>query len=189
MCMSVCSVVSDFLQPCGLSPTRFLCPWNFPGKKYWSGLPFPTPGDLPNPGIEPTSLVSPELAGGFFTTSAMKWNPFKWSTSSKHSQQQQEGSFSHLSQAQYQTSFGYVWMCFLQTHWFSEFELTLKKCTWIDLCLPNSPSVLGNRQTAISVPRCWHTPALGHADMSIPWKWASNSLSPLSWYSKWLNIS
>ena len=32
--------------------------------KYWSGLPFPPPGDLPDPGIEPTSLVSPPLAGG-----------------------------------------------------------------------------------------------------------------------------
>ena len=33
----------------------------------WSGLPFPPPGDLPDPGIEPTSLVSPALAGRFFT--------------------------------------------------------------------------------------------------------------------------
>ena len=41
----------------------------FPG---WSGLPFPPPGDLSNPGIEPTSLVSPALAGGFFTVSWVK---------------------------------------------------------------------------------------------------------------------
>ena len=34
-------------------------------KEYWSGLPFPPPGDLPDPGIEPKS---PGLAGGFFTT-------------------------------------------------------------------------------------------------------------------------
>ena len=40
----------------------------FSRQEYWSGLPFPTPGDLPNPGIEPTSHVSPALAGGFFTT-------------------------------------------------------------------------------------------------------------------------
>ena len=40
-----------------------LCPWHFPGKKYWSGLPFPTPGDLPSPGVKPASL---ELADGFF---------------------------------------------------------------------------------------------------------------------------
>ena len=38
--------------PHGLEPARFLCPWDFPGKN-WSGLPFPSPGDLPNPGIKP----------------------------------------------------------------------------------------------------------------------------------------
>ena len=37
----------------------------FPRQEFWSGLPFPSPGDLPNPGVEP---VSPALAGGFFTT-------------------------------------------------------------------------------------------------------------------------
>ena len=36
--------------------------------EYWSGLPFPTPRDLPNLGIKPVSLASPALAGGFFTT-------------------------------------------------------------------------------------------------------------------------
>ena len=39
-------------------------------QEYWSGLPCPPPGDLPEPGIEPVSLTSPALAGGFFTTSA-----------------------------------------------------------------------------------------------------------------------
>ena len=34
-------------------------------QEYWNGLPFPSPGDLPRPGIE---LTSPVLAGGFFTT-------------------------------------------------------------------------------------------------------------------------
>ena len=37
----------------------------FPRQVYWSGLPFPSPGDLLDPGIEP---VSPALAGGFYTT-------------------------------------------------------------------------------------------------------------------------
>ena len=41
----------------------------FPRQEYWSGLPFPSPGDLPDPEIEPESLMSPALAGGFFTTS------------------------------------------------------------------------------------------------------------------------
>ena len=40
----------------------------FPRQEYWSGLSFPPPGDLPNPRIEPESLVFPALAGGFFTT-------------------------------------------------------------------------------------------------------------------------
>ena len=39
-------------------------------QEYWSGLPYPPPWDLPNPGIEPTFLTSPALAGAFFTTSA-----------------------------------------------------------------------------------------------------------------------
>ena len=41
----------------------------FSKQEYWSGLPFPSPGDLPDPGIKPTFSVSPALAGGFFTTS------------------------------------------------------------------------------------------------------------------------
>ena len=41
----------------------------FSGQDYWSGLLCPPPGDLPDPGIEPESLGSPALAGGFFTTS------------------------------------------------------------------------------------------------------------------------
>ena len=40
----------------------------FPREEYWSGLPFPSLGDLPETGIKPMSLVSPALAGGFFTT-------------------------------------------------------------------------------------------------------------------------
>ena len=39
-------------------------------QEYWSGFPCPPPGDAPNPGIEPASLMSPALAGVFFTTSA-----------------------------------------------------------------------------------------------------------------------
>ena len=42
----------------------------FSKQEYWSGLPFPSPGDLPDPGIEPTYLMSPSLAVMVFTTSA-----------------------------------------------------------------------------------------------------------------------
>ena len=41
----------------------------FPSQEYWSGLPFPLPGDLPDPEIEPTS---PALAGRFFTTEPLE---------------------------------------------------------------------------------------------------------------------
>ena len=41
----------------------------FSKQEYWSGLPCPPPGDLPDSGIEPKSLMSPALAGGFFTSS------------------------------------------------------------------------------------------------------------------------
>ena len=40
----------------------------FSRQEYWSGLPPPNPGDLPDPGIEPVSLSSPALAGRFFNT-------------------------------------------------------------------------------------------------------------------------
>ena len=42
-------------------------------QEYWSGLPYPPPGNLPDSGIEPGALKSPALAAGFFTTSAT-WN-------------------------------------------------------------------------------------------------------------------
>ena len=42
----------------------------FSRQEYWSGLPCPPPGDLPNPGMEPASLMSLALADVFFTTSA-----------------------------------------------------------------------------------------------------------------------
>ena len=58
----------------------FVTPWTvvrqalqslgFSRQEYWSGLPLPPPGDLPDAQIKPTSLVSPALAGRFFTSGA-----------------------------------------------------------------------------------------------------------------------
>ena len=70
------------LQACMLScfshVRLFATPWTvahqaplstgFSRQEYWSGLPCRPPGDLPDPRIEPESLASPALAGGFFTT-------------------------------------------------------------------------------------------------------------------------
>ena len=66
---------------CVLSLARlFAAPWTvarqaplsmgFSRQGYWGGLPFPPPGDLPHPGIKSTSLMSPAVAGGFYTTTA-----------------------------------------------------------------------------------------------------------------------
>ena len=43
------------LGPHGLQPTRLLCTWGFSRQEYWSGLPCPPPGDLPNPEFKPRS--------------------------------------------------------------------------------------------------------------------------------------
>ena len=65
-----------YLIMCSVTQSR-VTPWTvahqaplsmgFSRQEYWRGLPFPSPGDLPDPGTEPTS---PALAGGVFTTSA-----------------------------------------------------------------------------------------------------------------------
>ena len=44
----------------------------FSSQQYWSGLPCPPPGDLPDPGMERASIMSPALAVGFFTTSTTR---------------------------------------------------------------------------------------------------------------------
>ena len=60
-CMLSCSVMSNSLWPFGLQPARLLCPWDFLGKNTGEGCHFPPPGDLPDPGMEPKSPVSPTL--------------------------------------------------------------------------------------------------------------------------------
>ena len=47
----------------------------FSRQEYWSTLPYPPPGDLPDPGIKPVSLTSPAQAGRFFTTSTIWEDP------------------------------------------------------------------------------------------------------------------
>ena len=75
-CMLSHSVVSDCLGVHGL--------YSLPGssvhrrsmEKYWSGLPCPSPGDLPDPGLNPHLIKSPALAGRFFITSTI-WEALK----------------------------------------------------------------------------------------------------------------
>ena len=64
-CLVAESYLSRF-QPHGLTATRQApLSMGFSRQEYWRGLPFPSPRDLPDPGIEPEP---PALAGGFFTT-------------------------------------------------------------------------------------------------------------------------
>ena len=67
--MPSASVVSNSVLPYRLQPSGLLCPWGFSRREYWSVLPCPSPGDLPDPGIRPVSLISPASSGRFFTTS------------------------------------------------------------------------------------------------------------------------
>ena len=61
LCCAVLSrfAMSDALQLHELQPTRLPCPWGFSRQEYWSGLPCPPPGNLPNPGIKPRSPTLP----------------------------------------------------------------------------------------------------------------------------------
>ena len=66
MCMCVLSLSGmpeSLTSACQISLSM-----GFPSPENWSGLPFPSPGDLPDPGIEPASSESSALADGLFTT-------------------------------------------------------------------------------------------------------------------------
>ena len=58
LCALLCLVTQScptLCNPMDCSPARLLCPWGFSRHEYWSRLPCPPPGDLPNPGMEPRS--------------------------------------------------------------------------------------------------------------------------------------
>ena len=67
----------------------------FSRQEYWNGLPIPSPSDLPDPRIKPTSLVSPELAGRFFTTRATGFRDLGF-TSNDFSLQMSMMGFCHV---------------------------------------------------------------------------------------------
>ena len=75
MLMLSCSVMSNSVNPW---TTAYQAPLSmkFSRQEYWSGLPFPTPGSIPNPWIEPAFPVSHALAGEFFTTAVPSKFPY-----------------------------------------------------------------------------------------------------------------
>ena len=72
-------------------------------QEYWGRLPFHTPWDLPNPGIEPASLVTPASAGGFFTTSTTWEAPCTWCYVSRY-----------VYICTYVCMCGYIWWCMVE---------------------------------------------------------------------------
>ena len=116
-CCLVASVMSDFVTPwtvahqtpLSIGPSR---------QEYWSGLPCPPPGDLPHPGIEPESLISPALAGAFFATHHLG-NPIE-TVGVSHSES--PGRYNaHLNWSRWRVLDEYrslVWQCNC-TYWFS----------------------------------------------------------------------
>ena len=67
--MHACMVMSGSVTPQSVAHQAPLSV-GFPKQEHWSGLPFPSPGDLPDPGARTASPASPVLAGGFFTSTS-----------------------------------------------------------------------------------------------------------------------
>ena len=67
VCVQLLGLIQLSATPWTTAPQAPLS-MGFSKQEYWSGLPFPTPSNLPNPGMEPVSLKSPVLAGRFFIT-------------------------------------------------------------------------------------------------------------------------
>ena len=90
LCWTLCGPMDCIAHQATLST-------EFSRQEYWSGLPCPPPGDLSDPGIEPGSLASRALAGGFFTTSTTELgfcNLFALSGSANKGCREREGGIS-----------------------------------------------------------------------------------------------
>lgn len=86
-CGQVCACVLSCVPLCvtpGMGACQVPLSMGLSQQEYGSRVPFPAPGDLPDPGIEPSSLRSPALAGRFFTTSTTvtREAPVFWTPSS-----------------------------------------------------------------------------------------------------------
>ena len=81
MCVCVCVCVCELVILLSATPWSVVhqapLSMGFSRQEHWGGLPFPSPGPLPDPGIEPTSPESPVLTGRFITSSAT-WEALTW---------------------------------------------------------------------------------------------------------------
>ena len=86
--MHICIYMYVCMLSCFIHVQLFVMLWTvahqaplfmgFSRQEYWSGLPCPPPGDLPDPGVKPVSLMPPTLAGRFFTTSTTREVLYRW---------------------------------------------------------------------------------------------------------------
>jgi len=67
----------------------------FSRQEYWSGFPCSPPGNLPDPGIEPMSLTSPALAGGFFTLVSPRKTPQSMHAAKDYQACREIGKYNH----------------------------------------------------------------------------------------------
>ena len=72
VCTRTCSVMSDSFATTWTVARQAPLSMGFPRQEYWSGWPFPSPEDLSDPRIDPTSLECPALAGEFLATAPPK---------------------------------------------------------------------------------------------------------------------
>ena len=96
VCVLSCLVMSDSLWHHKIVAHQAPLSMEFSTQEYWGGLPFPSPGDLPEPGIEPESPVTPALVGGLSTTWAT-WEAHIWYYLHPYSAKTTTASFQYKS--------------------------------------------------------------------------------------------
>ena len=115
-CVCVCVCVHSFTQSCLTPCDPMDCSWQAPRsmgfvkQKYWSGLPFPTPGDLSNSGIKPESHA---LADGFATWEA----PFSCQLLFKSCSQQNWVKIVDVPHSRNASNFVFICVLFSPLHW------------------------------------------------------------------------
>ena len=146
MCVCVCVCARTCLHAQSLSHVQlFTNPWTvarqaprsmeFSRQGYWSGLPFPSPRDLPNPGIEPVSPVFPALASRFFTTEPPR-KPLMENILAPQTEIQDFNfcSFLVLNLSSNRTLINWALICFLYYKWcnYNVFFITYKNVVSIN---------------------------------------------------------
>ena len=124
-----CLAVSNPLRPHGLYLTRLLCPWGFSRQEYWNGSPFPSPRDVPDPGIEPGS---PSLAVRFFTFWAKREVPVQCKCFIKRFLHMANPTFTFWNFLEFIFKYFWSmvdWICGYRTHWYGNLTIFREKYT------------------------------------------------------------